>query len=423
MNLTLAKAVDRYAGSVVCYLLAGLRQLRNMVAPRTALVETRTLLLIKFWGLGNMVLLIPVVRELRQRFPDARIVFVSLRRNRPLLEAMDALDQRIYIDDRNGFALAATLFAAVFKAWRTRPQLCVDFEQFARFSAILAVLARAQQIVGLATPGQVRSVLYHKPIPYDDDQHMGQTYLDLARAAGVRTLAYRPWPVPYLPEHVAEVRSLLPDEVPGALVVLHPGSGDNFQGRRWPATAFAELADRLVAQYGATVVITGTEAERPLVEQVVGATTAQATSQAGPSVVGAAGRLSVLGLAALLDEADLLVTNDTAPVHLGSAAGTPVLAFFGPNTPRLYGPLSTGSHAFYAALPCSPCLTNMNYKTSLCRMPVCIRDITVDEVERRVAACLSERDQLRARRQRDTAGPRDADDPPDAGGDRHVRAG
>ncbi len=100
--------------------------------------------------------------------------------------------------------------------------------------------------------------------------------------------------------------------------------------------------------------------------------------------IDAAGRLSVDGLTALLDRADLLLTNDTAPVHLGSSLGIPVFAFFGPNTPRLYGPLSEGSHAFYRDLPCSPCLTNMNYKTSLCTMPVCIRDITVEEVLVRV---------------------------------------
>ena len=69
----------------------------------------------------------------------------------------------------------------------------------------------------------------------------------------------------------------------------------------------------------------------------------------------------------------------------------PVFAFYGPNTPRLYGPLSRGSFAFFRALPCSPCLTNMNYKTSHCRMPVCIRDIGVDEVADRVKSHLAER--------------------------------
>ena len=74
------------------------------------------------------------------------------------------------------------------------------------------------------------------------------------------------------------------------------------------------------------------------------------------------------------------MSNDTAPVHLASALGRPVLGLYGPNTPVLYGPLSRGSVAFHHRTPCSPCLTNFNYKTSYCRMPVCIRSVTVEEV-------------------------------------------
>ena len=77
---------------------------------------------------------------------------------------------------------------------------------------------------------------------------------------------------------------------------------------------------------------------------------------------------------------DVLVANDTGPVHLASALGVPVLGLYGPNTPRLYGPLSPGSISFYDAPPCSPCITNLNYKTSRCRNPVCIRAIEVDKV-------------------------------------------
>ena len=386
MNLSLAKAVDRYVGVLVCFLLAALRLVREMVWPRDSLLEPRTILLVKFWGLGNIVLLLPVVRLVRERFPGARVVFLSLRRNRELLDACPDLDHRVYVDDRNFLTLVPGLVASAWRAFRERPDLTIDFEQFARASAVLATLARSKQIVGLATPGQGRAVLYHKRVRYDDGQHMGQTYLDLARAAGVRERFYRPSPVPLAAEHRAEVDALLDGRAGREpLVVVHPGSGDNFQGRRWPAESFARLADRLAREQGALVVVTGTPSERDLVRQVI------ATMEEPGAALDATGRLSVLGLAALLERCTLLVTNDTAPVHIASALGVPVFAFYGPNTPRLYGPLSRGSQAFFQALPCSPCLTNMNYKTSFCRMPVCIQDIGPDEVHERIAAFLAER--------------------------------
>jgi ADP-heptose:LPS heptosyltransferase len=330
-----------------------------------------------------------VIRLLRERHPKARIVFVSLARNRDLLDVCPHLDARIYVDDRSAFRLVWTLAAAVLRALRERPDLAIDFEQFARSSAILAVLARTRQIVGLATPGQGRAVLYHKRVRYDDRQHMAQTYLDLVRAAGVAERLYRPEPVPIGERHHDEARTLLAGRWSGRgdgpLVLFHPGSGDNFQGRRWPADSFARLADRLIRDEGALVVVSGAPGEAELVARVV-------SSMEEPGrAIDAAGRFSVLGLAALIERCALVVTNDTAPVHLASSLGVPVFAFYGPNTPRLYGPLSRGSFAFFRALPCSPCLTNMNYKTSHCRMPVCIRDIGVDEVAARVQSHLAER--------------------------------
>jgi ADP-heptose:LPS heptosyltransferase len=388
VNLSFAKAVDRYAGVAVGAVLVGLRGLREFVAPREDLVEAHTILLVKFWGLGNIVLLLPVVRLLRERYPAARIVFVSLARNRELLDACPHLDERIYVDDRNALALAVSLLRAALRARRASPDLAIDFEQFARSSAILAVCARSRQIVGLATPGQGRTALYHKRVRYDDRQHMSQTYLDLARAAGVAERLYRPERVPVSDAARVEAQTLLgacADSAARPLVVLHPGSGDNFQGRRWPVASFARLAQRLVREERALVVVTGSRAESALTRDVVAA-----AGEPG-AVLDAAGRLSVLGLAALIDRAALVVANDTAPVHLASSLGVPVLGFYGPNTPRLYGPLSRDSFAFFRALPCSPCLTNMNYKTSHCRMPVCIQDIGVDEAADRARTILAQR--------------------------------
>lgn len=96
-------------------------------------------------------------------------------------------------------------------------------------------------------------------------------------------------------------------------------------------------------------------------------------------VVSAAGRLGVEGLVALVERAVALASNDTGPVHLASALGRPTLALFGPNTPALYGPLAPGSRALHKALPCSPCLTADNYRSSPCRLHVCMASIAVGE--------------------------------------------
>ena len=97
-------------------------------------------------------------------------------------------------------------------------------------------------------------------------------------------------------------------------------------------------------------------------------------------------RLSVRELTALLEAAAFVVSNDTSVMHLTGLVGTPVVAFFGPTEPRIYGPRGDADLVFYKSLFCSPCLSNYNLKMSRCVNPVCMRAITVEEVVRGVDA-------------------------------------
>ncbi|MCK6460783.1 MAG: glycosyltransferase family 9 protein, partial [Planctomycetes bacterium] len=170
---------------------------------------------------------------------------------------------------------------------------------------------------------------------------------------------------------------------PHPLVILHPGSGDNFHGRRWPTRRFGLVARRLADEAKAVVAVTGGRAEATLAREVVEASERD--------VWDLSGKLDLKDLVALLARAQVLVSNDSGPVHLASALGVPVLGLYGPNSPALYGPLSPGSVAFHDAPPCSPCITNFNYKTSRCRNPVCIAAIDPEPVARAALSLLAAR--------------------------------
>jgi heptosyltransferase III len=184
------------------------------------------------------------------------------------------------------------------------------------------------------------------------------------------------------PAGVAEAALAFASQPGAPFVVLHPGSGDNFPGRRWSEAGFAAVGRRAAERHGAAVVVTGSAAEEALCARVA--------AGSGTAAVSLAGRLSLEGLVALLARADALVSNDTGPVHLASALGRPVLALFGPNTPVLYGPLSKGSRTLYRALPCSPCLTVESYRSSRCRIPTCMGAIPTGEACAALSAILEE---------------------------------
>lgn len=378
MNLSLAKYIDRYVGILLCYTLAALYLFREMIWPTEGTIRVRRILMVKLWGVGNLVLLLPIFRMIRRRYPEAEIHFLTLDRNRSLLEGNPNIDRIWTVRETGALTLATTLMRTISALRRTKIDLFLDFEQFARTSTLIGFLIGAPQRVGLQTPRQGRYLLYTAPVRYREDQHMSRTFLDIARAAGVTDVTYVPEPVTYSEEDSAALDRLL-NGAAGPLVAIHVGSGDNFVGRRWPVPSFAKLADRLIRDHGLVPVFTGVPSEVPLVREVLG------QMEERDRALDLSGKMGLKPLTALLDRSEFVLSNDTGPVHIASALGKPVLGFYGPNTPVLYGPLSEGSRAFYKDLPCSPCITNLNYKTSFCRLPVCIRNITVDEVAEEAA--------------------------------------
>lgn len=367
MNLGFAKFLDRVGGSLIGRAIGAVDGLRELFGAPPAVAHVQHVLIVKFWGLGNWALLRPIVHDIRARFPGARLTIATLRANQALVR--DLADDLLLVDPTRATSIGRDLLRGIRQLRRETPDLAIDFEQFSRTGALLARLGGVPQRLGFRSGHRGRDGLYTVTIPFRTDAHVTRSFRDLAEAAGVQAGPYIPGGLSIEPDlHAAlRVRHGLGEEV----VVIHPGSGDNFPGRRWSAAGFA-AAGRAAVQAGAEVVVTGGRGEQALAEDV--------TRRIGTGARTMAGMLSIEELIALLGHARVLLSNDTGPVHLASQVGTPVLAFFGPNTPILYGPLSAGSRAFYRDLPCSPCLTTANYRSSRCRIHTCMHTIATGEV-------------------------------------------
>ena len=317
------------------------------------------------------------MRDLSERWPRARTTLVTLEANRALVG--DLADETIFLRPKGYGALAADLFRAVRRIRASKPTLSVDFEQFSCAGSLLARIGGVPQRIGFASTFRSRDALLNVRVPFRGDVHASRSFRDLAEAAGVAPAPYVPGGLAPTAEGRAEVDAVL-GLASGDCVVLHPGSGDNFPGRRWSEAGFAALGRFAIERRGLQAIITGSSSEVALCDRVA--------RSAGPGAVSVAGRLSVSGLVALLDRSIAIASNDTGPVHLASALGRPVLALFGPNTPVLYGPLSNGSRSLHKALPCSPCLTADNYRSSRCRLHVCMASISVGEASSAFASVI-----------------------------------
>lgn len=143
------------------------------------------------------------------------------------------------------------------------------------------------------------------------------------------------------------------------LVGIHPGAKDRF--KQWNPKYFIEIGRKLVQEKNATVLITGDASETELAEGI---------AKHIPRAISVAGKLSVRTLAALIEKLDFFVTNDTGPMHLSFAMGTPTFALFSPTDPSLCGPYKI-DHGFVIQKPrsCNPCIRKK------CVSPFCMEQI------------------------------------------------
>jgi lipopolysaccharide heptosyltransferase II len=370
--LSFERKLDRYLGPPLILLLS---LLSRRSVPATAPAEPRKILLVKLHGIGNIVLLLPALRQLRRRYPDAEIDFLSFRSNAGILEGTEELSQRHYLDRGSPRGLAGSMVRVFPRLRRRAYDLVIDFDQFAHFSSAIALWTGAPRRIGFRNPTLRRHLAYTTPVVYLDMAHVSRTFARLAEIAGAPPAPCISRGIPLTPEHLSEASEFLEEEgvPPGEeLVVLHPGSSGNLTLRRWPAERFALLGDRIAGEFGCRIVVSGGREEVALAESV--------RSRMIHPAVNSAGKLSVRGFAALCGKARFVVSNDTAAVHIASAMGTPVVGLYGPNTPYLYGPLGGNDLVFHSELPCSPCLCNLTSKISDCRRARCMEEITVEMV-------------------------------------------
>jgi heptosyltransferase-2 len=158
-------------------------------------------------------------------------------------------------------------------------------------------------------------------------------------------------PAPQLPVRgraLAQFRQLVEGRFERPAVGIFPGS--NAPARRWPEGKFTALAGILGREVGTVVVFGGPK------EEVLAARVAAAAGERG---IDLGGRTSLGVLAAGLSECDLVITNDSGPMHVAAAVGAPIVAIFGPGDPKQTGPLNSRARVLWQSdLPCSPCLRN-----------------------------------------------------------------
>jgi ADP-heptose:LPS heptosyltransferase len=330
---------------------------------RRARGEPQRILLLRLERIGDLLMSLGAIRTVRTLAPHAVIDLVVGSWNEPVARTIPGIDRLEVLDapwlarGAGGAPLARLLARAL--CWRRQHyDLAINFEGDIRSHALMAA-SLAARTVGFAMAGG-GPVLTDR-VAHDPRRHTALGSLALVERAFDRPAGSLPGPLDaagaplwrlQLPADAAEaadatLRSIGATPGDGPLVAVHVSGGRAI--KQWPVPRFAETARALVRSHGARILLTGTEADRPLVEEARGALAGV------PGVFALAGALDLLTLGAVLERCALVVTGDTGPMHLAAAVGAPIVGIFGPSSPDRYGPLATDARVVRIDLPCSPC--------------------------------------------------------------------
>jgi lipopolysaccharide heptosyltransferase II len=367
--------------------------------------EFERILLIKPSAVGDVVHALPVLAKLRQRYPKARIDWMltphiaELIGHHPAISNVVLFQREAYGKPWKNWSKSTSGFLGMISDLRqANYDLVVDLHGQFR-SAFFALVTGASTRIGFDRPrrsvrragrplpkqafvhgwtgareGSWLAYTHRIPLP-TLDAHAAERYLWLGKMLGFDEESPDfSMPVPAIAE--AWVRKILEEN--GAqkkpLAFLAPGT--LWETKHWPAESFAQVADYFLGK-GWAVVLGGSGKDRAVCQRV---------RAAAPGAIDLSGKTSVSELAALIRRAEMCVTNDSGPMHMAAALGSPLVAIFGPTDPLWVGPFGQPASVVRAGLPCSPC-----YLRRISECPfghACMKQVTPAQVIGRIEMLL-----------------------------------
>ena len=310
------------------------------------LPDINKILVIRVDGIGDLLNATPAIALLRENYPSAEITVLARPLNAPVLIGNPDVD-RVLIFDRAGKHRGIRARLQFYRELRRERFQLVVAMQTAMWTHLVAFLSGARYRLGRYQK-RFRSTLTHA---WRGKYRKGETpevdrNLELVRLVcegeGRRKLIFH-----LSPDEVVAAETRLTSLGVGEdafLIGIHPG-GSSYD-KRWPEKQYAELADRLSQQYNATILLLRGPEEAELVQSIQAAMQSDAITSAPETI---------RELGAMLSCCNLVVCNDSGPMHLAAALDVPMVAIFGPTDHVAWHPLSENASIVRRDMPCWPC--------------------------------------------------------------------
>jgi lipopolysaccharide heptosyltransferase II len=340
----------------------------NNIAVYDEVRRSRKILVIKLGAIGDLILIVPSLRMLRTRFPEAFISLLVDKKIAPIVSNLPYVNEIVPID-RKKFPNLFYLLKLAKKIRKDEFDVSIDFQN-SKWTHLLAFVSGIQQRYGFER-GKLGFLLNRPDHTFDAREAPVKHQFRILSKLGVRELDERLelWPDPESENKMGRILDDFKKDSSTRLVGLVVGSSPNWPTKRWPIDNFKRLAERLSRDCGAQIVLIGSPEDIRLGEGF--------ESGREKEILNLLGKTSHRDLISLFKRLSAVVTGDTAPLHVAAAMQTRIVALFGPTDPKRHMPTRDGATVLCRALPCEPCYSGT------CRIKdklACLTQISVQEV-------------------------------------------
>ena len=379
MSVSLMKFIDEYFGRVIVFIISGFKKLSGVKKNQNT-GKNKNILLIKFWGIGSIILTSPAVKKIKAAYPESKIFFFTLKSNYDICRELKLSDEIITIDISGPAAFISDIISRIKLLRKTGFDVVFAFEFYTYFSAVIVSLLKCGRSFGFDNLKNNRKILFTDTILFNDHVHTKDNFLQLVNTdETISAVNVTQSEFPYLKTFHDDHNGIMK-------IAVNVNASRLAYERRLPGNNYVEIIDHITEKFRCKVLLTGSNDETSYVNDIY------IKISDKDLVADMSGKTSVNELITLISSSCCLITNDSGPLHIASALNIPVIAFFGPETPVRYGPLSSKSMVFYKSLECSPCMSISNSKTVNCiyDSPKCMEQFEMKDVKRKIDLFITE---------------------------------
>lgn len=363
---TLMKTADSIIGAALCLSIGVLDYLlgRQTNAGKSDITDIKRILVIRPGGLGDMILLLPLIKALKNRFSNITVDVICEQRNLEALKMAGLAD--------NALAYDSHPIRFLRKIRKRTYDVSIDTEQFHNFSAVFGRLSGSPIRIGFKISPK-RNLLYTHLINYELDGPEGSQFARLLSPLNTENTV--------LPLNgiLSDFSSKPPDFIKERLsttgtdnyAIIHPGTSSPY--KLWQNDNYVEVIRELYRKYGLATILVGTKSEEPAAKEI-----RMKALLKGAPVVSFVDSPSLETTAALIQKGSVFIGADSGIAHLAVALGVSTVVLFGSSDYKKWGTEDAAHAIVRKPLPCSPCFIFGYHK--LCRTFDCMGQITPADV-------------------------------------------